>query len=186
VNESALGRVDVLYALLVRLELNTPEQVRPLVAAIHPDVEKRAIADQLIDQIVETDPDRYRVYAKIRRNYEHDPEMLGANVESLKHKEAILGAFMRQWIELEKFTSEVARAQGLDGPHFVTSRTVLDGLGLQPDMRRDLERMRLMRNKAVHGQSEVDVAELKHALRLLKHIVQILKRNNASPTGIAA
>jgi ppGpp synthetase/RelA/SpoT-type nucleotidyltranferase len=185
-NESALGRVDVLYDLLVRLELNTPEHVRPLVAAIHPDVEKRAIADQLIDQILENDPARYRVYADIRRKYEHESEMLGTNVESLKHQEALLGAFMRHWIELERFIFEVAQSKGLKGPHLINKRTVLELFGLEPETRRELDRVRLIRNRAVHGQNDVDAAELKEAIRSLRRIVEQLRDSNDPSMGAVA
>jgi|SRR5450830_252315 len=185
VNDSALGRVDALYELLVRLELNTPEHVRPLVSAIHPDVEKRTISDQLVDQIMESDPKRYRVYAGIRRKYEHEPKVSGSNVEPLKHEEAVLGAFMRNWIELERHISTALKAQGMEGPQFITNRSVLERfVGLDPEMRREIDRIRMIRNKAVHGRQEIDVGELKEATRLLKQILRHLRDGN-DPVAIA-
>jgi len=186
VNDSALGRVDALYELLVRLELNTPEHVRPLVSAIHPDVEKRTISDQLVDQIMESDPKRYRVYAEIRRKYEHEPKVAGSNVEPLKHEEAVLGAFMRNWIELERHISLTLRAQGLEGPQFIANRSVLERfVGLEPEMRREIDRIRVIRNKAVHGRQELDVGELKDATRSLKRILRHLRDDNG-PVAAAA
>lgn len=186
VNDSALGRVDALYELLVRLELNTPEHVRPLVSAIHPDVEKRTISDQLVDQIMESDPKRYRVYAGIRRKYEHEPKVSGSNVEPLKHEEAVLGAFMRNWIELERYIATALKAQGMEGPQFITNRSVLERfVGLEPEMRREIDRIRMIRNKAVHGHGETDVGELKEATRLLERILRHLRDGN-DPVAIAA
>lgn len=179
VNDSALGRVDALYELLVRLELNTPEHVRPLVHAIHPDVEKRTISDQLVDQIMESDPIRYRIYAGIRRKYEQEPKVSGLNFEPLKHKEAVLGAFMRNWIDLEQHISTVLKAQGMEGPQFITNRSVLERfVGLNPEMRREIDRIRLIRNKAVHGHQEIDASELEKATRLLKNILRHLRDGN--------
>jgi ppGpp synthetase/RelA/SpoT-type nucleotidyltranferase len=186
VNDSALGRVDALYELLVRLQLNTPERVRPLVSAIHADVEKRTIADQLVDQIVESDPQRYRTFADIRRKYEHDADVPGSNVEPLKHEEAVLGAFMRNWIELERHMSTAARVQGLEGPQFIASRAVLERfVGLPPELRREIDRIRVIRNKAVHGRHELDVAELRDATRTLKRILKELRDDGPVPVPAA-
>lgn len=186
VNDSALGRVDALYELLVRLELNTPEHVRPFVSAIHPDVEKRTISDQLVDQIMQSDPNRYQIYAGIRRKYEHEPKVSSSSVDPLRHEEAILGAFMRNWIELERHISKSLRAQGMEGPQFITNRSVLERfVGLDPDMKREIDRIRMIRNKAVHGSQELDVGELKDATRLLKRILRHLKDGN-DPEATAA
>lgn len=187
INDSAMGRVDVLFDLLVRLQLNTPEHVRPLVTAIHPDVEKRAIADQLIDQIVESDEVRYRFLAEIRRKYEHEPEMHENSLDSLKDQRAMFGTFMHNWIELEKVMDEMARAKGMEGPHFITSRAVLERFsGLDPEMRRELDRVRVMRNKAVHGKLEFNGPELVEANRSLERILHHLKGLSDPPAGIAA
>jgi ppGpp synthetase/RelA/SpoT-type nucleotidyltranferase len=44
--KSGLGRVDLLYELLARLALSTPEAVGRYLEALHPDLERRPIADQ--------------------------------------------------------------------------------------------------------------------------------------------
>ena len=187
VNDSALGRVDALYELLVKLELNTPEHVRPLVNEIHPDVEKRTISEQLIDQIMASDPKRYRAYAEIRRKYEHEIKVSGTNVEPLRHIDAVLGAFMRNWIELEQHIASALRAQGLEGPQFIANRSVLERfVGIEPEMRREIDRIRMIRNKAVHGRQELDVTELKDATRSLKRILRFLRDGNEpiASTGV--
>jgi ppGpp synthetase/RelA/SpoT-type nucleotidyltranferase len=186
VNDSALGRVDALHELLVRLELNTPEHVRPHVSAVHPDVEKRTIADQVIDQIVASDPKRYRIYADIRRKYESEPKVVSSNVEPFKHVEAVLGAFMRSWIELEQYITAALRAQGMEGPQFIANRSVLERfVGLDPETRREVDRIRKIRNKAVHGHQELDAGELKDATHSLRRIIRILKGDDG-PSAAAA
>lgn len=177
VNDSALGRVDILFELLLRLELNTPEHVRPLVHVIHPDVEKRSIADQVIDQIMAADPVRYRAYAELRRKYEHEPRT--SNVEPIRHIDAILGTFMRNWIDLEQHISAALRAQGMDGPQFLANRSALERFaGIEPDMRREIDRIRMIRNRVVHGRQELDTGELKEATRSLKRILRYLRDGN--------
>jgi ppGpp synthetase/RelA/SpoT-type nucleotidyltranferase len=187
VNDSALGRVDALYELLVRLQLNTPEHVRPLISLIHPDVEKRTIADQLVDQVVESNPDRYRIYGEVRHKYEHESKTQGSNVEPLRHDEAVLGTFMRNWIELERHISIALQVQGLEGPQLIANRSVLEKfVGLEPDMRREIDRIRMIRNRAVHGSHEINVGELKDATRSLRRILRHLKDGNEPMEPTAA
>ena len=149
-------------------------------------MEKRSVADQLIDQIMETDPTRYRVYADIRRKFEHEPKIISSNVEPLKHEEAVLGAFMRNWIELEKYISLALRAKGLEGPQFIINRSVFESfVNLDPEMRREMDRIRQIRNRAVHGRLDLDVNELKEATRSLKRILRHIKDGGNSQSEAA-
>lgn len=181
-NESALGRVDVLFELLVRLNLNTPELTRPYVAVLHPEVEKRSISDQIVDQIVASDPQRYKMFSNIRRKYEHDSRAAHGTHDSLKSVEAMLGAFMRNWIELEQYLSSALSAQGLEGPQFLANRSALERVvGMDPEMRREVDRIRMIRNRAVHGRREIDISELRDATLSLKRILKVLRDGNEPP-----
>lgn len=112
--------------------------------------------------------------------------MSSSNVEPLGHEEAILGAFMRNWIELERHISKALRAQGMEGPQFIINRSVFERfVGLAPEMRREIDRIRMIRNKAVHGSRELDVGELKDATRILKRILRHLKDGNDPEATVA-
>jgi hypothetical protein len=42
--DSGLGRVDLLFSLLTRLELNTPDDLRPHLDLLHGDLEQQVLA----------------------------------------------------------------------------------------------------------------------------------------------
>jgi hypothetical protein len=54
--QNGLGRADLLYDLLAHLELLTPEAVGRYLEPIHADLERRPIAEQIVDQILSEDP----------------------------------------------------------------------------------------------------------------------------------
>jgi hypothetical protein len=64
--DSALGRVDLLFELLKRLNLLTPEQLKPFIESIHHDTERRPIAEQIIDRLLAEDESQYKMYEEIR------------------------------------------------------------------------------------------------------------------------
>jgi hypothetical protein len=61
-----LGRVDLLFDLLVRLNMATPEQLAPYIAGLHADIERRPIAEQIVDQLLAEDEARYKAYEDVR------------------------------------------------------------------------------------------------------------------------
>lgn len=171
--ESALGRVDTLYALLKKFSQNTPEQILPLVASLHGDVEKRSISDQIVDQIIDVDEEKYKAYIDIRRKTDYENSLKG---EGSTISNEVFGEFMRQWIELEKTLLEASRAYGLSGPEFVFGRNLIRKFeNLDPDSKRKLEWIRVLRNKALHGHGEIDPYEMKEAAKILRNIIKILR-----------
>lgn len=64
--EPILGNVELLFRLLEKLELATPEALRPYVDTLNPDFELRPIAQQITDQILAADPRRYEAYGEVR------------------------------------------------------------------------------------------------------------------------
>lgn len=180
-HESALGRVDALYELLRRLELNTPEQLKPFVEILHADTERRSIADQIVDQVVASDKDRYRLYADIRRRI--DPDSRDHRHQGTVSIHTDFGTFMRLWIELEKRMREASTAQGLEGPGVLIGRRLIEKFAsLDIESRRDLDRIRMMRNRVVHGELDVDRAELADAIKTLRRILKQLGGPSASKT----
>lgn len=172
-NESALGRVDALYELLRRLELNTPEQLKPFIEVLHADTERRSISDQIVDQVVASDKERYRLYADIRRR-------IGPISRDHKHRGTIplnadFGTFMRLWIEFEQRMREASKAQGLEGSDVLIGRRLIEKIAsLDIESRRELDRIRMMRNRVVHGEIDVDRAELADAIKSLRRILKQL------------
>lgn len=177
-HESALGRVDALYELLRRLELNTPEQLKSFIEVLHADTERRSIADQIVDQVVASDKDRYRLYADIRHRIA--PDSLDHKHRSASPVDADFGTFMRLWIELEQRMKEASKAQGLEGPDFLIGRRLIEKIThLDVESRRELDRIRMMRNRLVHGELDVNRAELADAIKALRRILKQLGGKSA-------
>lgn len=172
-NESALGRVDTLYELLVKLSLTTPEQIRPLIASLHSEVEKRSISDQIVDQVVASDENKYKAYVEIRRKSEHESL---SKTDSAKTSNEVFGEFMKQWVEFEKTLQEASRAQGLEGPDFVVSRNLINRFSnLDTESKKKIDWIRSLRNRAVHGHGETDINEMREATLMLKQILKMLR-----------
>lgn len=172
-NESVLGRVDTLYELLLKLGFNTPEKIRPLISTLHSEVEKRSISDQIVDQVVASDAERYRLYAEIRRKKEHEAKSAS---EAFKSAETVFGEFMKNWIEFEKVLASIYATQGMEGSEYLLSRNMLDKFaGLDSQLRKEIEWIRMLRNKAVHGHGEIDINEMREATLSLKHILKKLR-----------
>lgn len=172
-NESALGHVDLLYELLRRLDLNTQEAIKGLITSLHADVEKRSISDQIIDLVLAADASRYSVYAEIRGKREIEPTA-AANRSAQARADGVLGAFLQEWIELEKLALERGGSSGLDGD--AAARIAVIRLSNLSDQdKRELERIRALRNKTVHGRGVPDWADIREATKSLKRIVRKLR-----------
>lgn len=63
-----MGRVDVLYRFLERLDLRTPGDLAPYLTAIRLPEDPRPLAEQIADQIVNGDPKLHTLYLDILRH----------------------------------------------------------------------------------------------------------------------
>ncbi len=175
--DGGMGRVDILFDLLKRLNLNTPEALKTYLGALSPDVEARPLAEQITDQILAADPTRYAVYSEIRDERERQKSFQTPNEtqRSVEQHQA-LGFFMSNWIAIERVIKDVARTNGIDDrPGVIPSGRILARLDLLDEQDRyDFERLRKIRNYLVHGvevPSPDIVLKAGHDLnRLLQHM----------------
>lgn len=66
ISESGLGRVDLLFELLARLGIDTPELLGPYLEVLDDNVEARPLAEQVIDSLLAEDSSRNEIYNAIR------------------------------------------------------------------------------------------------------------------------
>jgi ppGpp synthetase/RelA/SpoT-type nucleotidyltranferase len=185
-HESALGRVDALFDLLTRLELSTPERIQPFLGALHADTDRRSIADQIVDQVVATDESRYRLYSEIRHRYD-TKDGHGRSSARRRSEQEALGTFLTNWIALDRRLGRARRVKGLEGPEVLADRRVLERyLELDPEVRREIDRIRMLRNNVVHGEAEPDAAVLREATATLKRILAHLDGPDGVGTAPAA
>jgi ppGpp synthetase/RelA/SpoT-type nucleotidyltranferase len=174
--DNALGRVDLLFEFLKRLNIETPEQLAPYVAALHSDVERRPVAEQIVDQLLAQDEQRYETYEQVRlsRSVAGASAELGDRAALAPDAHEALGFFLSQWIRFERLMREAAQSRGLsESRTFVPSGRLLEKLGaFDPVTRADIDRIRRMRNNLVHGIEVPDPADLLEAAERLRTIVE--------------
>jgi len=177
-NQSALGHVDLLYELLVRLSLNSQDYIQSLITSLHADVEKRSIADQIVDLVLAADENRYSVYAEIRGK--RITELSNATDRSKEVlASGVLHAFLQEWIEFEKVAIERA---GSSGTGKESGRVAIKRF-LSDQNNREIERISALRNKTVHGRGMPDWGDIREATKSLKRIVQELRsKEQQQPT----
>ena len=169
--DSALGRVDLLFELLKRLEILTPEQLKPYIDAVHHDTERRPIAEQIIDRLLAEDESRYRVYEDIRAARPLSaPGEEGVESSTAELHEAI-GHLLAEWARLERIMRDVYPSER----HMVPTPKMM--AKYITDVR-EFERIRRLRNGVVHGMEEVDPADLHDAANRLHDIVEEIIRRS--------
>lgn len=181
--DPALGDIELLFRLLVRIELVTPDTLRPYLSTLHPDTERRPVAQQIVDQILAADPDRYGAYATVRAEMGKDFKQHATFADFTDHSQAHLersytaiGYFLAQWIEFERFLRELAHARGEDPPRAaIPSAAVLRRLEIFDErVVEEFERIRRLRNHLVHGVGLADEEVLRETGSSLKRIMQDL------------
>ncbi len=171
VNDAAMGRVDVLYELLKAVNLNTPDQLAKYVQQLHTDFEKRPISEQITDQILTEDPERYMIYERIRLT-ETPFVALNSDLSRSSHTQAI-GEFMRLWIEYEMRIRAQAAKAGITALTMPTPR-LLHQLGISSDVFASADRLRRFRNQLVHGLEIPDNETIREASSELRMLLDVL------------
>jgi ppGpp synthetase/RelA/SpoT-type nucleotidyltranferase len=176
VSDSGLGRIDLLFKLLTRLELNTPDDLAPFLQRLHGDLERRPLSEQIIDALVIEDQERYETYLSIRAE--------ASRADRRPFDESSMGnldVFLAQWVRLERLAHELVGdrskpSQRRSSPISLLARMPL----LDSDMRAQLDTLRNLRNELVHGYEVPPPRALDEATeRLIRLINQIEHRRDA-------
>jgi ppGpp synthetase/RelA/SpoT-type nucleotidyltranferase len=150
---TAIGRVDLLFELLVQIGLATPNQLKPYLDALHHDTERRPFAEQIIDQLIAENEERYKLYEEIRAKQSEvgidDRDKLEPDLQNA------MGFFLTRWIDFERAVREKEYQDSgmtidLISPLSPSRRLNILGL-LGADSRREAEWIRRVRNNLVHG-----------------------------------
>ncbi len=169
--DSGLGRIDFLYELCRRTEIDTPDKLSVYLDELHTDIERRPIAQQIIDRILAEDERRYQTYEDIRTRARSVPETADRSYEG--EADEWIGRFLARWVEFERLIRRMLPVE--EGRPVVPSARVFDRLGmLDPEMRSDLDRLRRMRNSVVHGVEVPDPSDLHQAELRLQAIIDTL------------
>lgn len=178
-NETAIGRADVLYQLLKKTGLGTPDQLARYVQALHSDFEKRPLSEQIIDQILAEDPDRYAIYEQIRLLDAPTTPLL-SHTQFTPRNQAI-GEFMALWIEYEKQLRHLRIVMGDTSRPSIISPRFLYKLELSKETLASAEQLHRFRNYLVHGFEVPDSETINAASMDLRTLIQALPTNPPSP-----
>lgn len=170
VNDSGLGRVDILFGFMTRIDIKTAEQLAPQLEVLHNDFEKRPLAEQIIDALLKENQSRYAEYVKVRQQY--DSSVLTSTDD--RHRET--GAFLTHWNELERLLQD---PNDIRRPLIARLRAALDSRLVDGNMVVEIDSLRRMRNELVHGREVPPLAVLREASGRLRAILKEIARRLA-------
>lgn len=177
VDSSGLGRIDELFDFITVLRKNTPAKLDKYLNALHNNFEARPLADQVIDALLAEDASRYEALRSIQRSSSHSSEAGDSDVGSR------IGRFLSSWIELEKLEQKLAPPIDF-GDRILPIGRRLERLELLDlDMRREIDRIRRMRNAVVHGKEAFSPSELNRAAEQLDSLVEEIRRRAVRREG---
>lgn len=174
--DSAIGRVDLLYSLLDKLELATPQALETYLSALSGDTERRPLAEQIVDQLLAEDESRYRLYEEIK---------VARHRISLEEQEGIaapqaqqaIGLFLTRWIELERLIRQIVFQRTGEHRAVLPTSRMLESLQISnARTRTEIEAIRRLRNNLVHGIQIPDELALTEAASRLESILEELRR----------
>lgn len=184
--DAALGRVDLLFALLSRLGLATPSALEQYVENFDADTERRPVAEQVIDAVLAANEDRYKAFDELRVEMGLGEATPGALSED-QERHAVLGAFLLAWVRLEQVLYESMELQGAArrNPHLRwISRTSYAKL-LNPADIDALDVLRRLRNEVVHGVEARSAEELRAATEQLRRLTAALEESGLRARSIS-
>lgn len=175
-HDSSIGRVDLLFSLLQQLDLNTPDQLSKYIDALHSDLEKRPLAEQVIDQILAEDSARYFTYEQIRALEVPSLSFINTDPNRASQSEAI-GQFMALWIDYEKMLRSVAKAKG-EMRFGIPPMKILNLIPFPShELKQKADRLRQFRNMLVHGIEVPDSDYIRAQTNDLRCVVEAIRKS---------
>lgn len=178
-NEATIGKVDILYKLIKKLNINSPDKLRKYIDALHDDFEKRPISEQIIDQILLEDKERYKLYNLIK--FSEGFESIKISLKSEENKKAKeIKTFLDLWINFEKNvrkanTGTEIKNSGVTIPH-------LKAMGATTKQIAEAIYARNIRNDIVHGNKSHPKETIESATNILKELIENLNQEPSSPS----
>jgi ppGpp synthetase/RelA/SpoT-type nucleotidyltranferase len=170
INDSGLGRVDLLFELLMQLQLNTPNALSKYMDNLHDNLEDRPLAEQIIDALLSEDTDRYELYEELSPKYGESSEL-----------QQWIGSFITKWIELEQLINSLVADHGVRRGAVTPSQ--LRDLNILPEpLMGEYEGVRRFRNDLIHGHMQVSPIQIERAISVIDYLVGQLKNYRTRPS----
>ena len=155
-----LGRIDLLYALLRNLGLDTPGKIQPYMRDLDKNLERRPLSEQIIDKIIGNDPDRYSVFENVRGTGDSFVSVSRNSSFTSEFRDAT-GRFLEAWIDFEK---AVRLQTGASEKRLTPLVLLLRKVRVDESTRFEIDRIRQIRNALVHGIDGVEFLDEKTLL----------------------
>lgn len=175
----ALGHVDLLFGLLLQLDMARPSALEPYLHSLHSDFENRPIAEQIIDRLLSEEPARYATFEKLQLARRSD----GIQIERQAQSEdayAAMGRFIAEWNRLEMLfrLQTLASTTSQNRRVVIPTTRVLEQIAptLAPETLHEFDRLRRARNVLVHGVAEPNAVELDTNTQSLHELRQHIER----------
>jgi ppGpp synthetase/RelA/SpoT-type nucleotidyltranferase len=149
-SEPAVGRVDILWELLRKADLNTSEKLRPLLPEAAAAASGPPLSDQIADVVLARNPELYSYYGPLQSNLAaseiYPPSSPQATARADQRNE-----FLSAWITLER-TFRVLGADLTSAKRgYIDPLTGARSLDLSPAALDTIATVRRLRNNLVHG-----------------------------------
>lgn len=179
VQPEAVGRVDVLFQLLKELNLNKPDKVAQYISALHADLEARPLAEQIIDQILAEDPERYKKFERIWYNaYVESP-----GDQLYPSRSVAFERYMNRWVTLERSVQMYFQSTGGAESGKVKQSLWRNSKMFPSDLAERIADEHLFRNSLVHGETSYSVFIInEHTKRVEKLISELEQLTALAPT----
>ncbi|HEX3246445.1 MAG TPA: RelA/SpoT domain-containing protein [Chloroflexota bacterium] len=176
VMESGLGRVDLLFELLTRLRFDTPDDLRPYLALLHGDLERRPLSEQIIDALIAEDGSHYETYLS---------QVDLSRAKQISRDEVTyreMGRFLTLWVELERLLRELMPERLKQRPFGVPAmiRVLASELSLDSEFLYELDQLRLIRNQLVHGVELPTSSHIANATHQIDALISEIERRRDS------
>ena len=174
--DNSLGRVDLLFELLSKLNMATPGDIGPYILTLNADTERRPVAEQIVDQILAEDNSRYPIYEQIRTSRQLSSQQEQPEEAQDSEMNEAVGSFLSQWRLLEQRFRDFAKSRGFTSPTVLmpTGRLILKLDLLPQEEIPEFERIRRLRNTLVHGTGTASLDDIREATARIQEIVKKL------------
>jgi hypothetical protein len=169
--EALLGRVDLLFKLLVDIGRTSADELQPYLASLTTDFERRPLAEQIIDQLLAEHPDRYGIFNKLKLADVDGQSSSEIERGDSEHTRAV-GRFLSRWIVFEKKIREFTDRRLLTTGFHVPSWRLLRSTAIfDQDQLAEIDSIRRLRNNLVHGIESPSTDDIDSATRRLNNLL---------------
>ncbi len=174
ITEPTMGRVDLLFSLLKRLEMDRPSHVRKYLHMVEEGIENRPICFQIIEKVLSENVEKYGIYKDLVKYVGEEAHQLYSSKFEVDYKnnKRLIDEFLLKWVEMEgvirklmvKEHTDVEKVQYL----FWGSVDKEEVLPLQ------MQELYQIRNSIIHGIQVPRREELEKAVLTLYRIVELV------------